>query len=171
VSGKLELSASLVHFYDQPVTRDEAILGLVSMLEEQGYVKPSFGQACIDREKVFPTGLPTEPFGIAIPHTDCEHVERGALAVGVLPESVQFVEMGCLDDAFVDVHVIVVLAIADPQVVAGVLQQLALAFQDAAFITGLKQAGAAEAVLELFAEQTPAVVQVLPSRVASEDPS
>jgi PTS system galactitol-specific IIA component len=171
VSGILELSAPLVHFFDQAVTREEAILGLVSLLEEKGYVKPSFGQACIEREKVFPTGLPTEPFGIAIPHTDCEHVERGAIAVGVLPETVQFVEMGCLDDSFVDVHVIVVLAIADPQAVASVLQELALAFQDADFITGLTQARTADAVLALFVERTPAVVKVLPSHVANEDAS
>jgi len=171
VSGKLELSASLVYFFDQPVTRDEAILGLVSLLEENGYVKPSFGQACIEREKVFPTGLPTMPFGIAIPHTDCEHVERGAIAVGILPQSVRFVEMGCLDDSFVDARVIVVLAIADPEAVAGVLRELALAFQDAEFITALAQSKSAKTVLGLFAAHTPAVVEVSSSHLSKKDAS
>ncbi len=168
MSGKLELSASLVHFFVHPVTRDEAILKLVSLLEEKGYVKPSFGQACIEREKVYPTGLPTQPFGIAIPHTDCEHVERGAIAVGVLPETVRFVEMGCLDDSFVDAHVIVVLAIADAEAVAGVLRELALAFQDANFVTGLTEAREADAVLNLFAARTPTVVEILPSQLPEE---
>ncbi len=168
--GQLELSSALVHCFDHPVTRDEAILKLASILRELGYVKATFGQACVEREKVFPTGLPTEPFGIAIPHTDCEHVERGAIAVGVLPESVRFVEMGCLDDSFVDAHAIVVLAIADPEAVAAVLRELALAFQDGDFITALKQAKTADAVLGLFAVHAPSVVKVLPSH-SRLDPS
>lgn len=169
MSGKLELSASLVHFFDAPVTRDEAILQLASQLEEQGYVKATFGQACIEREKVFPTGLPTEPYGIAIPHTDCEHVNRGAIAVGILPETVQFQEMGCLDDTFVDAHAIVVLAISDPEAVTGVLRELALSFQDADFLTGLKEARSAKTVLDLFAHQTPNVIEVVPSSPQAED--
>ena len=39
-------------------------------------MKETFGQALIDREAVFPTGLKTETFEIAIPHTDVEHVEE-----------------------------------------------------------------------------------------------
>jgi PTS system galactitol-specific IIA component len=169
VNSKLELSESLVHIFEQQVTRDEAILKLASLLEAAGYVKDSFGQACIEREKVFPTGLPTEPYGIAIPHTDCEHVKHGAIAVGILPKSVQFQEMGCLDDTFVDAHAIVVLAISDPQAVTGVLRELALSFQDADFLTELKEARNARSVLCLFARQTPNVVEVVPSSPQSEE--
>lgn len=169
MSGVLELSAPLVHFFDPAVTRDEAILELASLLEEMGYVKDSFGQACLEREKVFPTGLPTEPFGIAIPHTDCEHVRRGAIAVGILPKPVQFVEMGCLDESCVDAHAIVVLAIADPEAVTSVLRELAMSFQDAEFLTRLKEAKSAGTVLELFASKTPNVVEIVQPNAQTED--
>jgi PTS system galactitol-specific IIA component len=161
VTGKLELSEALVHIFEQPQDRNEAILKLVSLLEAQGYVKASFGQACLDREKVFPTGLPTQPVGIAIPHTDCEHVERGAIAVGILPEPVEFTEMGCTDDATVAVHVIVVLAISDPQAVTHFLRELALSFQDREFLVRLKDAETPRTVLELCTDRIPNVVDVI----------
>lgn len=161
MTGKLELSEALVHIFEQPQDRNEAILKLVSLLEAQGYVKASFGQACLDREKVFPTGLPTQPVGIAIPHTDCEHVERGAIAVGILPEPVEFTEMGCTDDATVDVHVIVVLAISDPQAVTHFLRELALSFQDREFLVRLKDAETPRTVLELCTDRIPNVVDVI----------
>jgi PTS system galactitol-specific IIA component len=161
VSDKLELGESLVHIFEHPQDRNEAILKLVSLLEAQGYVKASFGQACLKREKVFPTGLPTQPVGIAIPHTDCEHVNRGAVAVGVLPEPVEFTEMGCTDDSTVDVHVILVLAISDPQAVTHFLRELALSFQDPDFLVGLKEATTPRTVLELCADRIPNVVDVI----------
>lgn len=78
---------------------------------------------------MFPTGLPTEPIGIAIPHTDAERVNRGASAVGVLPQPVVFTEMGCDDDSFVDVYAIVVLAIHDPAAVTSELRYWPSAFK------------------------------------------
>ena len=49
---------------------------IADRLYKKGLVKETFGQALIDREAVFPTGLKTETFEIAIPHTDVEHVEE-----------------------------------------------------------------------------------------------
>ena len=57
--SKLEISESLVCVFDKPVSRDEAVLKLAQLLEAGGYVKDTFGQAVLEREKVFPTGLPT----------------------------------------------------------------------------------------------------------------
>jgi len=161
VTDKLELSEALVHVFEGAVDRDEAVLKLASLLEAGGYVKNSFGRAVLEREKVFPTGLPTEPVGIAIPHTDCEHVNRAAIAVGILPETVAFQEMGCLDESYVDVHAIVVLAIHDPKAVTGVLRELAMSFQDAEFLLGLKEAKQPHAVLDLFASKTPNLVKII----------
>ena len=158
MNGKLDLGDALIHIFREPQSRDEAILQLVSLLESRGYVKDSFGEAVLEREKVFPTGLPTEPIGIAIPHTDAEHVKRGAIAVGVLPAPVQFTEMGCEGDRCVDVHAIVVLAIHDPDAVTGVLRELALCFQDGAFLTALKEAETENEILGLFLEAAPNVV-------------
>jgi len=157
VSLKLELSTSLVHIFDRPVMREEAIGALASLLQTHGYVRETFAQAVLEREKVFPTGLPTQPIGIAIPHTDAEHVKRAALAVGILPQPVQFEEMGS-PGTFVDVSVIVVLAIPDPKAVMPVLRQLAGSFQNREFLQGLQAARDQSTVLDLVAGTIPDAV-------------
>ncbi len=154
---KLELSPSLVHIFTGPVTRDTAIATLAGLLESGGYVRETFAQAVLDREKVFPTGLPTQPVGIAIPHTDAEHVKLPALAVGVLPQPVQFEEMGS-PGSIVDVSVIVVLAIPDPKAIMPVLRQLAGCFQNHGFLQGLQAARDPDTVLDLVARAIPDAV-------------
>ena len=43
--------------------------------------RASFLQAIEEREGKYPTALPTEPFPIAIPHTDPEHIIKPFVAV------------------------------------------------------------------------------------------
>ena len=54
-------------------TWEEAIHLTAGALLEKGYVKDTFEENCIKREKVFPTGLNTE-LPIAIPHTESDPV-------------------------------------------------------------------------------------------------
>ena len=49
---------------------EDLIYKLSLKLIETGDVLEEFPNEVIKREKVFPTGLPTNPFGVAIPHTD-----------------------------------------------------------------------------------------------------
>jgi galactitol PTS system EIIA component len=46
------------------------------ILKSGGYVNHSFLDAIKQRESSFPTALPTEPYVVAMPHTDVEHVIR-----------------------------------------------------------------------------------------------
>src|SRR5688572_13356611 len=104
MDSKLKLGKALVHIFEDTVTKEEAILTLAALLRDGGYVKDSFGAAVLAREDVFPTGLPTQPVGVAIPHTDVEHVNNSALAVGILSQPVVFMEMGSFDGQ-VDVEI------------------------------------------------------------------
>ena len=79
-------------------TREEALAELAKMLMANNYVHASFAQAVLHRENEFPTGLPTNPVGVAIPHTDIEHVISPAIAVSILANPVQFNEMGNPDN-------------------------------------------------------------------------
>lgn len=54
------------------------------LLKEKGYVRDSFLDAILAREKAYPTGLPTLPVAIALPHTD--------------PPSTSFVPLSLLRD-------------------------------------------------------------------------
>lgn len=62
-------------FLDYPVdSAEDFIRKMSSYLESEGMVLPTYVDAVLNREKVFPTGLPTIPFPVAIPHGDPEHV-------------------------------------------------------------------------------------------------
>jgi PTS system galactitol-specific IIA component len=160
VQSKLKIEKNLVHVFNTSVTREEAINTLATHLLENGYVKDSFAKAVLEREKVFPTGLPTEPVGVAIPHTDAEHVLASALAVGILSHPVTFLEMGSLD-VTVDVHIISMMAISDPKAVMPVLRNLALAYQDHEFLASLKNSRDQQMVLDLFKTRIPDVIELV----------
>ncbi len=71
---------------------EEAIRITSDALMKKGYVKSSFFQACVDREKKFPTGLPTK-IPVAIPHTDAGHVNTPAVCLFHLRKPVEFTSM------------------------------------------------------------------------------
>lgn len=73
-------------------TWEEAIRYSAEALFRKGYVKDSFYQACVEREKKFPTGLPTK-IPVAIPHTDAEHVNEPAVCLIRLKKPVEFYSM------------------------------------------------------------------------------
>lgn len=89
---KIEENLVVINF--KANNRDEVIIELAKLLKKEGCVKESFLNAVIEREKHFPTGLPTLPLAIAIPHTDAEHCLHSAVAVATLQEPVKFVLMG-----------------------------------------------------------------------------
>lgn len=160
MENKLKLGEKLVHFFTNSVTREEAILTLATLLYDCGYVRDTYPTAVIEREKNFPTGLPTQPVGVAIPHTDSEHVVTSALAIGILSHPVTFQEMGSFDGE-VDVEVISMLAISDPTKIMTVLKDLAMAYQDQEFLQNLKAAADQAMVLDLVTRRIPNVVELI----------
>lgn len=66
-------------------------------LNEKGYVKPSFTQALITREGKYPTGLPSVPFAVAIPHCEPQHVITNTISIIRFSKPIKFLEMGTLD--------------------------------------------------------------------------
>lgn len=63
-----------------------------SKLYEKGYVDKKFAEHCIEREKIYPTGLDTE-FPVAIPHTEAEYVNETSISVLRLKSPVVFKSM------------------------------------------------------------------------------
>ena len=63
-------------------TAEEVINAIGSKLFEAGFVKASFVDAAIEREKNIPTGLPLGGgINAAIPHTEIEHVIKPTLGI------------------------------------------------------------------------------------------
>ncbi len=110
-------------------SKEEALTYLSDKLIEKGIVKESYKEAILNREKVFPTGLQFEKYGIAIPHTDVEHVYKEQIAVMTLENPVSFYQMG-INDVEVSVKVIFMLALKEAHSQLTILQQLIEILQD-----------------------------------------
>lgn len=132
----------------------DAIKQLGNRLLEQGYVLDSFIDAVIEREQVFATGLPTPEIQVAIPHTDPEHVNKTAIAIGVLPEPVQFVEMGN-PGATVEVNIVCVLAVKEADFLVSLLQELVAIFQNPDLLRRIVNASSAGEVARIFNQRLP----------------
>jgi PTS system galactitol-specific IIA component len=129
---------------------EDAIRALSARLQAGGYVHPSFAEAVILREKTFPTGLPTHP-PVAIPHTDVEHCLKPAVAVATLKNPVTFQAMG--HGGELQVAIIFLLSITNPQSQVGWLGRLVQFFQQPGLLGRLKGAGSAREVAEILNER------------------
>ena len=127
----------------------DVIARLGARLQAGGFVKDSWTQATIEREKTFATGLPTPEIGVAIPHADVEHVLQQAVAVGVLEEPVEFGEMGS-PDSTVPVRIVCALAVAHSEFLVTLLQRLVEMFQSPGVLGQIARAQSPAEIVEIF---------------------
>ncbi|MEA5050288.1 MAG: PTS sugar transporter subunit IIA [Oscillospiraceae bacterium] len=100
--------------FDVDAESDAALLRRLSrFLLEKGYVRPSFEAAVLAREKKYPTGIMAQEFGVAIPHTDCEHVVRNAVVTVTLRRPVSFAAMGGEEGETVPVECLFLILLAE----------------------------------------------------------
>lgn len=118
--------------------KESAIHSLAALLLEKKYVKNTYTDAVLTREKSFPTGLRTMGVHVAIPHCDLGYCLKPGIAVGVLKEPVVFGEMAT-NDQFVDAKIIFLLAITEPEQQVVWLSRLVNLFQTPGFLTELSQ--------------------------------
>ncbi|HEX2980667.1 MAG TPA: PTS sugar transporter subunit IIA [Anaerolineaceae bacterium] len=138
---------TLLHLH--ATTADEAILSLGDILLEHSYVKPTFTQNVLAREKEFATGLPLGEINVALPHTDSIHVHKQGIAVGVLDDPVDFHMMG-KPEATLPVRLVFMLAIKENNDQIDMLQMFANVLQQPEFVQAI-----------LSAQSTPDVVNSL----------
>lgn len=127
----------------------ETLKAMGTVMVEKGFVKESYIEAVKEREKVFPTGLPMEALGVAIPHTDSIHVNKKAVMCGILETPVEFVVMGD-DEARVQVEVIFMLAIVKPDDQIAMLAQLVETCQNVSVLHTIKEAEDLDAITEIM---------------------
>ena len=94
--------------------RWEAIDRLSELMLKKKYVTNEYASKTKEREEGFPTALPTEPVGVAIPHTWAEICLEPAVAVGFLKKPIPWLEMGT-KDKLRDVQIVLLLSITEPE--------------------------------------------------------
>jgi PTS system galactitol-specific IIA component len=126
---------------------EEIIRAISTELYKAGYVKESFAQAAIDREKNLPTGLPLAGgFNAAIPHTEIEHVIKPALGLVTLTQEVNFQNMVNPQES-VPVRMVFVLALEQPKAQIEMLQEIASVLQNPGLVERILKAGSFEEVI------------------------
>ncbi|MCT4662134.1 MAG: PTS sugar transporter subunit IIA [Tissierellales bacterium] len=146
------INSDLVFLDVEAENQWEVLHKLAMELEMQGYVKSSYGEAVIEREKVFPTGLPTMNVQVAIPHTDAKHVNNAGILFANLNKPILFKEMGNgVND--VSAEMIFMLAIDKPENQVETLGKLMSIFSDGEFLKKLKSLTDSEKVVELLSSK------------------
>lgn len=128
---------------------DEAIRLLGNLLYKEGYVKDTYIQAVIDREKEFPTGLSLGKENVALPHTDSIHVDQQGIALGIFNKPIEFSVMGNSNEV-VPVRLVFLMAIKENDGQVKMLQMLIDTIQKPTFIDDLLNAQSKAEIIEIL---------------------
>lgn len=123
-SQKIAFDASFVKHFLKQVTFSAVVDRLSTNLLDKDLVTSDYPRAVKDREVKFPTGLPTAPIGIAIPHTDPQYVKTNAVSVGILKEPIEMTVMGTEEEDKVQVSIIFLLSLAQSNKHLNILKRI-----------------------------------------------
>ncbi|KYO65273.1 PTS sugar transporter subunit IIA [Thermovenabulum gondwanense] len=151
MDGKITLEKNLIFIGLDVKDKLEAISQMATKLEDYGYVNNEYKNAVIEREKVFPTGLPTKGVGVAIPHTDIKYVNKSAIAIGVLKNPVLFNVMGNPEEN-VEVKLIFMLALKEPKLQVNTLRDLVEIFQDENLLAEIVNSDSEEKIIGIISK-------------------
>lgn len=102
---------------------------MADQLYKYGYVKEKYKAALLEREKHFPTGLPSSQPAVAIPHANADLVNKTTLAVATLAEPIKFKNMGNVKED-IPIKIVIMLVIAEPHSQIEMLQKVASIVQN-----------------------------------------
>ncbi|MBP1046248.1 PTS sugar transporter subunit IIA [Enterococcus sp. BWM-S5] len=147
------LTAKQNIFVDLEVTSfEELIQQIASPLIQAGDVAVEFPEQVILREKSFPTGLPTEPIGVAIPHTDAKYVNNNRVTIATLKNPIDMEIMGGMDEGTIQVSIVFLLALGQSNKQLNILQKLMTVLPKAELLERLKN-GTKEEIYRIAKEE------------------
>ena len=147
-----ELDQALIFSDMEAQDYQEVMKKLGGAFIENGYAHECYIDALIAREKEFPTGLDVNGIGVAIPHTDVSHVKKPGVAIAVLKQPVDFIQMGS-DDDIVKVQLIFMLAVVDPSAHLERLQRILQVIQDTEVLEKLLKVKDQKQIIEIIKEK------------------
>lgn len=146
---ELYLNEELVFRNVQAKTDSEVLAFLASEMYKKNYVKEEYIQAIQEREKEYPTGLPSTPPGIAIPHANYEMVNKTTLAIATLKDPVLFHNMENKNEQL-PIQIVIMMAIGEPHGQVEMLQKIVGIIQDEPLRQEMIRAGNDTELLELL---------------------
>ncbi len=89
----IKYDARLIEIKVKASKKEDVLKILADDLKALDYVEDNFYEHVVEREKNFPTGLPTA-IPIALCHTEAQYVKHAAVCLATLEKPVKFQEMG-----------------------------------------------------------------------------
>jgi galactitol PTS system EIIA component len=120
----------------EPYNSGGVIGFLCDRLVEKGFINSTYLPSVIKREEKYPTGLPTLPYAVAIPHAENKGVNKTVIALAVLNKPVKFMAMDSPKKEL-DVRLVLLMAVADSSTQVSMLRWIARLMQDKNVITQL----------------------------------
>jgi len=133
----------------EAAAKEEALTIMSNMLLSKGYVKETFPAAILERERLYPSGLPMEGHKIAIPHTDAEHVNRSVILFARLAQPLEFSSMGDPDEKL-QVSLISMFALAEKKEIGKMLEILITTYSDSAVLDAVLKASSAKEIYDIL---------------------
>lgn len=147
-----ELDSELIKVDLEADSSTDVFKQLGGLLIEKGYAKDTYIDALIEREKKFATGLDIGNFGVAIPHTDASHIIKGGTGIATLSKPVNWIQLGT-DDDHIDVNIVFMLAVKDPNKHLTFLQKIIQIFQDKDTMEKIVQEKNPKKIIEIIKEK------------------
>ena len=141
------VSPDLVVVQLKAATMEAVIRHLADIFIAQGYVTPGYTRSALEREETCPTGLPTPGLGTAIPHGGVEYALKPGIAIATLAQPVKFHELGD-PDREVEVSIVFMLAVTQPEAQVYLLQSLVEVYKDEASLRRLYAATGPDEIVE-----------------------
>jgi len=156
------MDQNFINLFDERMMRvgahaastEEAIKLLGGIMAEAGFVEEVYWEDVYKREQTFPTGLPTLPVAIAIPHADPDRVIKSGIAVAVFDQPVKFRIMGSNDPDELEVPVIFMLALKDFKQQTAVIRDLLTLIQSKTIISDIHSAKTTKEIFNVIKKGT-----------------
>lgn len=126
---------------------EEAIRKVGKLFYDAGFVKDTYIDAVVAREKTFATGLQLAEIAVAMPHTDPQHVNKPGVCIAQLAKPVAFEHMGD-PDTTVQAEMLFMMAIKDPDEQVELLQKVLGVFQQSEVVAAFRAAKSDDELFE-----------------------
>lgn len=150
MDGTLTIDPKMILKVDTKDKGKEEVLSLLAdNLHQGGYVKDTYKEGILKRERIYPTGLFTGGINVAVPHTDCIHVNKDAIAVGILKDGILFKAMDN-PESDVNVSIIIMIALKEAHGQIEMLQKIVSLVKKQDELKGILETDDAEAIYQVI---------------------
>jgi PTS system galactitol-specific IIA component len=132
-------------------SKEEALRVMCNILVSKGHVKDSFPDAILERERLYPSGLPMEGHKIAIPHTDAAHVNKSTILFARLARPLEFSSMG-EPNKKLQIQLISMFAVAEKKEIGKMLEVLISSYSNNEVLDAILKAPSAKAIYNILYE-------------------